>query len=140
MIYKTHDLFSTLKQPSINTRLYFSWVMPNKMVLWYENTIKRKLEFIEKNDNFKIGVIANMPVTSLLWIQYDWIVKDFKKKFLIVPTYPDKFRIDWYSLFLRQLAKQIELNENLPKEKNSISIIGYLFDRNEVIILEILKR
>jgi hypothetical protein len=24
MIYKTHDLFSTLKQPSINTRLYFS--------------------------------------------------------------------------------------------------------------------
>ena len=131
MIYKTHDLFSTLKQPSINTRLYFSWVMPNKMVLGYENTIKRKLEFIEKNDNFKLGVIANMPVTSLLWIQYDWIVKNFKKKFLIVPTYPDKFRIDWYSLFLRQLARQIELNENLPKEKKSISIVGYLFDRNE---------
>jgi nitrogenase molybdenum-iron protein alpha/beta subunit len=131
IIYKTHDLFSTLKEPSINTRLYFSWVMPNKMVLWYEDKIKRKISFIEKNDKFKLWIITNMPVTSLLGIQYDWIIKDFKKQYLIVPSYTDKFWIDWYSLFLREIAKKIDLNNNSQKKKKSISIIWYLFDRNE---------
>jgi len=131
MLFKTHDLFSNIKQPSINTRLYFSWVMPNKMILWYEDKIKRKIWFIEKNNKFKLWVITNMPVTSLLGIQYDWIINDFKKKYLIVPSYTDKFRIDWYSLFLREIAKKIELNDKVKKEKKTISIIWYLFDRNE---------
>jgi len=131
MLYKTHDLFSNIKQPSINTRLYFSWVMPNKMILWYEDKIKRKIWFIEENSKFNLGVITNMPVTSLLWIQYDWIIKDFKKNFLIVPSYTDKFWIDWYSIFLKELAKKIKLVKNKEKKKYSISIIWYLFDRNE---------
>ena len=131
MIYKTHDLFSTLKDSSINTRLYFSWVMPNKMVLWYNDKIKRKIWFIEKNNNFKLWVITNMPVTSLLGIQYDWIIQDFKKQYLIVKSYTDKFRIDGYSFFLREIAKKIDLNINKKKKRYSISIIWYLFDRNE---------
>ena len=131
MIYKTHDLYSTLKAPSIDTRLYFSGVMPNKMVLGYEDKIKRKLWFIEKNDNFKLWVITNMPVTSLLGIQYDSIIKDLKKDYLIVPSYTDKFWIDWYSLFLREIAKKLDLQENIQKQNKWISIIWYLFDRNE---------
>ncbi len=131
MIYKTHDLFSILKDSSINTRLYFSWVMPNKMVLWYEDKIKRKIWFIEKNNKFQLGVITNMPVTSLLGIQYDWIIIDFNKKYLIVPSYTDKFWIDWYSLFLREIAKKIDLENKKQKTQKSISIIWYLFDRNE---------
>ncbi len=132
MIYRTHDLFSSIKSPSENTRLYFSWVMPNKMVTWYDDKISRKLKFIENNDNFNVWFVTCMPVTSLLWIQYDNIFTDLdKKKYIFIKSFTDKFRLDWYSLFLREIAKNIDLNENKIKEDRSISIIWFLFDRNE---------
>jgi len=131
MLYKTHDLWSTLKKPSIDTRLYFSWVMPNKMITWYDDKIEHKLKFIEKNDSFKMWIITSMPVTSLLWIQYNSIFSDFKKPFIYVPSYTDKFRIDWYNILLKELSKNVELNTTKEKKKNNISLIWYLFDRNE---------
>ena len=131
MIYKTHDLWSTLKQANINTRIYFSWVMPNKMITWYDSKIERKLWFIENNNNFKIGIISSMPVTSLLWVQYDSISSNLKKPYIYVPSYTDKFRLDWYSIFLKQIAKYIPLDTTKEKKKLNISIIWYLFDRNE---------
>lgn len=132
MIYKTHDLFSTLKSPSTDTRLYFSWVMPNKMVTWYDEKIHRKLGFIENNTNFNLGVVTCMPVTSLLWIQYDGAFRDYKNKdYIFVKSFTDKFRIDWYSLFLRELAKNINFDLNSEKKDKHISIIWFMFDRNE---------
>ncbi len=131
MLYKTHDLFSDLKQPNINTKLYFSWVMPNKMIRGYDEKIKRKLQLIEQNKKFNLWVVTCMPVTWLLATQYNNLYDDFLKDFIFVPSYTDKFRIDWYSLLLRELAKKIKLNTDKKKKKHNISIIWYLFDRNE---------
>lgn len=131
MLYKTHDLFSTLKDSSIDTKLYFSWIMPNKMIRWYDEDIKRKLSFIEKNKKFNLWIITCMPVTWLLANQYENIYSELKKDFIFIPSKTDKFRIDWYSYLLRELAKNIKINEKKEKKKKSISIIGYLFDRNE---------
>lgn len=131
MLFKTHDLYSKLKQENVNTKLFFSWVMPNKMIRWYDNQIKRKLSFIEKNSKFSLWIITAMPVTGLLAIQYENIILDFKKKYVFIPSYIDKFRIDWYWEFLKELAKNIDFDIQRKKEQNSISIIGYLYDRNE---------
>jgi len=131
MLYKTHDLHSNLKLPNINTKLYFSWVMPNKMIRGYDEKIKRKLWFIEQNKNFNLWVVTCMPVTWLLATQYNNLYNDFSKDFIFVPSYTDKFWIDWYSLLLRELAKKIKLNTDKKKKKYNISIIWYIFDRNE---------
>ncbi len=131
MLYKTHDLWSSLKQASIDTKLYFSWVMPNKMVRWYDEDIKRKLSFIEENSKFNLWVVTCMPVTWLLATQYDNIYGDLNKDFIFVPSHTDKFRLDWYSIFLKELAKYIKLDEKKEKKKLNVSIIWYLFDRNE---------
>jgi len=131
LIYKTHDLGSELKSPSMDTKLYFSWVMPNKMVRWYDDKIKRKLSFIEENPNFNLGVVTCMPVTWLLATQYDSIYRDFQTNFIFVPSFTDKFWLDGYSVFLKELSKGIEFNANKKKLKNHISIIWFLFDRNE---------
>jgi hypothetical protein len=131
MLYKTHDLYSDLKQASIDTKLYFSWVMPNKMIRWYDNKIKRKLWLINENPKFNLWVVTCMPVTGLLATQYNNIYWDFEKDFIFIPSFTDKFRIDWYSIFLKELAKNIQLDEKKEKNKFNISIIWYLFDRNE---------
>lgn len=131
MIYKTHDLFSNLKDSSENTKVYFSGVMPNKMVRWYDEDIKRKLSYIDKNNNFNLWIITCMPVTWLLANQYSNIYSDFKKDFIFVPSYTDKFRIDGYSIFLKELAKYMTFDNNIPKKKYNISIVGNMFDRNE---------
>ncbi|MDD2566146.1 MAG: nitrogenase component 1 [Candidatus Gracilibacteria bacterium] len=130
MIYKTHDINSNLKSPSIDSKLYFSGVMPNKMVRGYDDKIKRKLSFIDENDNFNLGVITCMPVTGLLAIQYDNIYSDFKKDFVFVPSKTDKFRIDGYAALLKEIAKKIYLDKK-EKQKKHISIVGFLYDRNE---------
>jgi len=131
MLYKTHDLYSELKKPSINTKLYFSWVMPNRMVNWYDDKMKSKLSLIDKNSNFNLGVVTCMPVTWLLWVQYNNIYWDFEKDFLFVPSFTDKFRIDGYTIFLKELAKKIFLDTTKVKKNKNISIIWYLYDRNE---------
>ncbi len=130
-IYKTHDLNSKLKGPNINTKLYFSWVMPNKMVREYDDKIKRKLSFIVDNDYFSIWVVTCMPVTWLLATQYNNIYNELKKDFIFIPSFTDKFRLDWYATFLKELAKFIKLDSTKEKIKLNISIIWYLFDRNE---------
>lgn len=130
-IYKTHDLNSKLKAPSIDSKLYFSWVMPNKMVREYDNKIKRKLTFIEKNSKFKLWVITCMPVTWLLATQYSNIYSDLEKDFIFVPSYTDKYRLDWYSIFLRELAKYIKIDKNKEKLKLNISIVWFMYDRDE---------
>ena len=131
MIFKTHDIFSKLKEPSIDTKLYFSGVMPNKMVRWYDDKIKKKLSFIDENSKFNLWVVTCMPVTWLLAVQYDNIYSDFKKDFIFVPSFTDKFRLDWYSIFLKELSKKIYLDANKEKQEKHISIIWFLFDRNE---------
>lgn len=131
MLYKTHDLFSDLKQASIDTKLYFSWAMPNKMVRSYDDDIKRKLSLIADNPKFNLWVITCMPVTGLLATQYDNIYRDLDKDFIFVPSHTDKFRLDWYSIFLKELAKYIKLDKNKEKKKFNVSIVWYLFDRNE---------
>ncbi len=131
MLYKTHDLFSKLKDASTDTKLYFSWVMPNKMVRWYDEDIKRKLWFIESNSKFNLWIITCMPVTGLLANQYENIYRDMQKDFIFVPSQTDKFRIDWYSYLLRELAKYIKIDKTKEKNKLSISLIWYLYDRNE---------
>lgn len=130
LIYKTHDLFSNLKTPNIDTKLYFSWAMPNKMVLWYEEDIRRKLWNIVNNKKINQWFITNMPVTWLLAVQYDNIYDDLDKNFIYIPSFTDKFRIDWYQIFLKEIAKNIEI-KNTEKNKNSFALIWYLFDRNE---------
>lgn len=131
MIFNTHDIWSKLKDPSINTKLYFSWVMPNKMVRWYDDKIKKKLSLIERNPKFNLGVVACMPVTWLLATQYENIYSDFQKDFVFVPSFTDKFWLDGYSIFLKELAKKIKLDKNKEKTENHISVIWFLFDRNE---------
>jgi hypothetical protein len=131
MLYKTHDIASKLKDSSIDTKLYFSWVMPNQMIRGYDDKIKRKLEFIEENKKFNLWIITCMPVTWLLANQYNHIYNDLKKDYIFVPSYTDKYRIDWYSVLLRELAKFIKIDKTKIKKKLNISIIWYLFDRNE---------
>jgi len=130
-IYKTHDLFSELKDPSINTKLYFSWVMPNKMIRWYDNKIKRKISFIDENKKFNLWVVTCMPVTWLLAVQYNMLYDDFKTNFIYIPSFTDKFWIDGYSIFLKELAKSIQVDKTVEKKKLNISLIWFLFDRNE---------
>lgn len=131
MLFKTHDLFSLLKKESIDTKLFFSWVMPNKMIKGYDEQIKRKLFFIEKNDHFSLWIITSMPVTWLLAIQYENITSQFNKKYINISSYIDKFWLDWYAEFLKELAKNLDFDIQTKKEKYSISIIGNLYDRNE---------
>lgn len=131
MLYKTHDLFSDLKQASIDTKLYFSGVMPNKMVRGYNEDIKRKLSLISENPKFNLWIITCMPVTWLLATQYDNIYYDLIKDFIFIPSYTDKFRIDWYSIFIKELAKYMKIDETKEKKRLNISIVWYLFDRNE---------
>lgn len=138
MLFKTHDIYSELKQASVDTKLYFSWVMPNKMIRWYDDKIKRKLWFIDNNPKFNLWIVTCMPVTGLLATQYDNIYGDFDKDFIFVPSFTDKFWIDWYSIFLRELAKSIKIDEKKDVNKDfewknnlSVSLIWYLFDRNE---------
>ncbi|MDD3302448.1 MAG: nitrogenase component 1 [Candidatus Gracilibacteria bacterium] len=131
MIYKTHDLFSKLKDASIDTKIYFSGIMPNKIVRGYDDEIKRKLTFIEKNNNFTLGIVTCMPVTGLIANQYENIYCDMQKDFIFIPSKTDKFRLDGYGDLLKELAKYIKLDETKIKNKFGISIIGYLYDRNE---------
>lgn len=131
LLYKTHDINSKLKDPSVDTKLYFSWVMPNKMVRWYDEKIKKKLTFIEENPKFNLWVVTCMPVTWLLATQYNNIYSDFKKNFIFIPSSTDKFYLDWYNVFLKELAKNMSFDSNKSKLKNHISIIWFLFDRNE---------
>lgn len=129
ILYKTHDLNSLIKDASINTKLYFSWVMPNKMIRWYDNQIKRKLWFIAENDKFNLWIVTCMPVTWLLATQYNNLFDDFNKDFLFVPSFTDKFRIDWYWTLLKSLADFIKFEKK--KKKLHIWIVWFLFDRNE---------
>jgi len=131
LIYKTHDLFSDIKQASTDTRLYFSWVMPNKMVRGYDDEIKRKLWFIVDNKKFNLGIVTSMPVTNLLAQQYESIYSEFEKDFLFIPSKMDKFWLDWYALLLQKIAMYFEFNKKQKMKKLSISIVWYLFDRNE---------
>jgi hypothetical protein len=130
-LYKTHDLNSSLKEASIDTKIYFSWVMPNKMIRWYDYKIKRKLWFIAHNNKFNLWIVTCMPVTWLLATQYNNLFEGFNKDFLFIPSLTDQFRIDWYSTLLKWLAKFIKLDNNKIKKKLNVSIVWFLFDRNE---------
>ncbi|MBT3726691.1 hypothetical protein HOG21_03155 [bacterium] len=48
---------------------------------------------------------------------------DFKTNFIYIPSFTDKFWIDGYSIFLKELAKSIQVDKTVEKKKLNISLI-----------------
>ncbi len=71
---------------------------------------------------------SDLITSCTVWI---YLQKKLNKDFIFINSFTDKFRLDWYAIFLRELAKSIKLDKTIKKKKLSVSIVWYLFDRRE---------
>jgi len=132
IIYNNHDIYSTLKSVENNHRVYYTGLTVNNVIKWHEEKVKKELLRMKDDKNINFIFITTFPMAEVLWIQYDMTLRDLwlEEKSIEIKWSIKKDWLDWYAEILVWLAKWLNL-ESVKKDKNSVSIIWNLFDRNE---------
>ena len=135
IIYWNHDLNSNLKMANWEHRI-FTTISDVDNVIWNRNDLFiETLNRLVNREIVKLCFVSSMPMSQLIWVDYDWIINDVKKG-INKPIFniPSKSMtdcwLDWYSDLLFSIAKNIEVKKWLWN-KNNVAIIWNLYDRNE---------
>lgn len=134
-IDKNHDWHSTIFRKNGRHRLAHTGVTSQDVIHERTGHIVDMLRHMSSYPEIGSLWLCSMPMASITGIQYDLIVSTAQKKSTIpIIEIPSKsLSHDWlsgYKYTLSSIANALELDSS-SKQKNHVSIIGYLYDRNE---------
>ncbi len=132
IIYKNHDMFSTLKSTETNHRIYYTWLTVNNLITWHEKKVKKELLRIKEDKKIHFSFVTTFPMAKVLGLQYNMIIKDLwlQNHAIEIKWSIRKDWLDGYEEILLWLAKWLNL-KNKIKDQYGVSIVWNLFDRNE---------
>lgn len=131
-IYGNHDINSTLFSKDGTHRIFYTMSHPIKQKGNPEYKIETMLSILAECGKFGIVFATALPFQSLTGIDYDGIAACIDKKVPVVAVPPKSMELDWlggYSAILEAAASALDYN--VHRKKNTVTIVGYLFDRNE---------
>ncbi len=130
-----HDFYSTLTNLSGFHRIGNTALHPIMMAGSREEKLLFYLKKIAGESFVKALGISPMPMAAVTAVDYKRLLREvsdgYKKPALEFPN--KSLSGDWmdgYSEFVKVIARDIKL-PSLKKEKRSVAVVGYLFDRNE---------
>ncbi len=134
--YRTHDLFSDLFRQDSRHRICCSGIHPDRnMQHDRSEELSELLRRIASEHDCGAVLVCSMPVATITGAQYDLIINrnqgSSKVPFIEVPS--KSLQSDWlggYEETLLAVANKLKLKSN-AKKKDTVAIVGYLFDRNE---------
>ena len=132
-IYGNHDLNSTLFSQYGEHRLFYTMSHPLAQNGNPEHKIGFMLKLLANSGKYGIVFVSGLPFQALAGIDYGGIADSVKGRSPVVAIAPKSLEYGWlggYAVALESLAYAIPVYKG-KKEKNTVAIIGYLFDRNE---------
>lgn len=144
-----HDITSNLRQADWKHK-FLSTIADADNVIWNRNNrFIETLKIVYEQDFVKQLFVSSMPMSQIVWTDYDWIIKEVKESYKTnkpIFNIPSRSMtdcwLDWYSDLLFSIAKNIDIDW-WKTEKTNIAIIWNLFDRGEwdcIANVEELKR
>lgn len=132
-----HDITSKLRQAD-GAHKFLATISDANNVVWNRNSkFISSLKQISETDFVKQIFVSSMPMSQIVWTDYDWIINEVKNNLKIdkpIFNIPSRSMTDcWlegYSDLLFSLAKNINIDWWLTKKEN-IAIVWNLFDRWE---------
>ncbi|MBP7795756.1 MAG: hypothetical protein KA059_03140 [Elusimicrobiales bacterium] len=133
-IYGNHDIYSTLLSPLQEHRITYTMNDP----LSGKDLERRLLFSIEEQlsyNKYSAIFISPLPFQRIARVDYLRIINSIKSDIPIIYVEPrscDEDWIDGYVAFLESILNYLlKINGNVKNKKNTISVLGLLFDRNE---------
>jgi len=130
-----HDINSILRSADWKHKILATIADADNVVWNRKSKFIKTLTYMAKQDFVKLVFTTSMPMSQIIWTDYDWIINEVKE-IINKPIFNIPSRsmtdcwLDWYSDLLFSLAKNIDFSWwNIKKE--NIAIIWNLFDRNE---------
>lgn len=134
-IHGKHDLGSTLLDVQGNHRILVSHTTTDNIATSRGDEVAARLHDAGRLPGIGLVLITSMPMVSIIGLQYDQLIRehggDLWADLALVPG--RSLEGDWlhgYADTLTALAEILEPPEQ-PLAEDSVSIIGYLMDRNE---------
>ena len=134
-ITHNHDLYANLSNLTGFHRITNTALHPIMMALSREERIYSSLSEMAKEGFVKALGIAPMPMAAVTAVDYKRILRKIEEEYK-KPAFEFKNKsligdwMDGYAEFGKVLAREIRLKK-AKKRKNSVVIVGYLFERNE---------
>ncbi|MDD4530871.1 MAG: nitrogenase component 1 [Candidatus Gracilibacteria bacterium] len=129
LIFNNHDIFSDLKDAKEGNKIFFTGVNIHSIVHGHEDFLRQKINEAFCVPKTKIAFLTAMPMVNLLGFQYESLIED-KSKVAFIKGHIGKDWIDGYESVLISLANLIDYKDKKVK-KETVGIVGHLFDRNE---------
>ena len=135
LLEKNHDFFSNIFQRNGKHKISATVVDVNHVIdERHENIIQNIIDVASCEDAQSV-FISSEPMVALTGIDYDMLAGESQKKtnkeIISIPYQSlNKDWIDGYSYVLEKIAQKLELSSD-KREKNTVAIVGFMFDRNE---------
>ena len=137
-IYKNHDIFSTILSPLGYHRVAHTQINSSEVTLPHDEKISGLVRKILDRPDSKLVLVSALPMVSITGVQYDLILDNMRDQGVpegkdMVEVPPKSLTSDWlhgYAESLKAISRIIDLEHPSPK-KDTVAIVGYLFDRNE---------
>jgi len=134
-ITHNHDLYANLSNLTGFHRITNTALHPIMMALSREERIYSSLSEMAKEGFVSALGITPMPMAAVTAVDYKRILRKIEEEYK-KPAFEFKNKsligdwMDGYAEFGKVLARDIRLKK-AKKRKNSVAIVGYLYDRNE---------
>jgi len=130
-----HDITSMLRKSDWNHKILTTIADSDNVVWNRERKFIQTLKQMAKKDFTKQIFVSSMPMSQIVWTDYDWVISEVKKDidkpiFNIPSRSMTECWLDWYADLLFSIAKNIDI-EWWNQKKENIAIVWNLFDRGE---------
>jgi nitrogenase molybdenum-iron protein alpha/beta subunit len=134
-IQGNHDWFSTLASVGGPQRCITTRAHPSTVVFSRDRMLEGMIEAVASLPTSGSIFLSARPMAALTGADYDRIGreaegKNGKQVFTVAPKSLSSHWLGGYSETLKSIAQNLDFGTPKPK-KNSVAIVGYLFDRNE---------
>ena len=134
-VFGNHDFQSTLMSASGKSRIAFSQVDTNRIVMDRSDQILETVDSLDRRKQLSAILVAGMPIVTLTGLQHDLILRKADQQFHAdVWAMPEEnLSHDWndgYEETMCCLARNMDFPRR-PKRKGNVAVVGYFMSRNE---------
>ena len=134
-IHWNHDINSMLRKEDWKHKILSTIADADNVVGNRNSRFVETLKQMSKEDFVKQIFVSSMPMSQVVWTDYDWVIKEVKEQvkkpiFNIPSRSMTDCWLEGYADLLFSLSKNMDLSWGNPKKEN-VAIIWNLFDRNE---------